>query len=90
MVNIKQGKKQQVSQIYVPRVIGPGGGNIGNMGSPRRVEAGNIGAIHQPESCCGCCGCGDTFLTSPTGFTKLAELAISVVCQFLMLHYGVE
>jgi len=55
--------------------------------TPRRQE---VGVVHDPESCCGCCGCGDTFLTSPTGFTKLGELAIAVVCQFLMLHYGVE
>ena len=69
------------SQIYFSR------SEAGGRMTPRRQE---VGVVHDPESCCGCCGCGDTFLTSPTGFTKLGELAIAVVCQFLMLHYGVE
>ena len=74
---------QKVSNIYVPR--GASGGQM----SPRRdVEAG--AGVHDPESCCGCCGCGDTFLTSPTGFAKLAEVTFATLCQFLLLNYGVE
>lgn len=74
----------KVSNVYVPR--GASGGQM----SPRRdVEAG-AGGVHDPESCCGCCGCGDTFLTSPTGFAKLAEVTFATLCQFLLLNYGVE
>ena len=43
-----------------------------------------------PESSCNSCGCGDSFPTSPSGFIKLGELILAVVCQFLLLHYGVE
>ena len=66
------------------------------MSSPRRTEAGlnsSYGSYYgdnNGQESCGCCGCGDTFLTSPTGFTKLAELGIAVVSQFLILHYGAE
>ena len=71
----------KVSNVYVPR--GASGGQM----SPRRdVEAG-AGGVHDPESCC---GCGDTFLTSPTGFAKLAEVTFATLCQFLLLNYGVE
>ena len=50
------------------------------------VEAG--ARVHDPESCC--CGCGDTFLTSPTGLVKLAEVTFATLCQYLLLSYGVE
>ena len=57
--------------------------------SPRPdVEAG--ARVHDPESCCGCFGCGDTFLTSPTGLVKLAEVTFATLCQYLLLSYGVE
>ena len=47
---------------------------------------------HNPdqESCCSCCGCRDSFLTSPSGLIKLGELLLAAICQFLLLHYGVE
>ena len=65
------------------------------MSSPRRTEAGlnsSYGSYYgdNDQDSGGCCGFGDTFLTSPTGFTKLAEIAIAVVSQFLILYYGVE
>ena len=72
--------KPEASQTYVAR--GAAGGRM----SPRPGS----GEAAAEAECGGCCGCGDTFLTSPTGLVKLAELTAAVVCQFLLLHYGVE
>ena len=54
----------------------------------RRKAGEKIGAIEQPETCCG--SCGDTILTSIKRISKILEIALASVCQYLLFNYGVE
>ena len=46
------------------------------------------GDIEQPETCCG--SCGDTMLTSVKRISKILEIALASLCQYLLFNYGVE
>ena len=47
-----------------------------------------VGTIEQPDSCCG--SCGDTILNSIKRISKILEVALASVCQYLLFSYGVE
>ena len=47
-----------------------------------------VGTIEQPDGCCG--SCGDTILNSIKRISKILEVALASVCQYLLYNYGVE
>ena len=45
-------------------------------------------AIEKPETCYG--SCGDTMLILIKRISKILEVALASVCQYLLFYYGVE
>ena len=80
----------EVRQVYI---ASPGGGYM-QRSPPGPAPAAGSGLLCDLCGLCGLCQCGSclspSFLATPTGVVKVVEFLFGVICQLLLLAYGVE